>query len=261
MSRMFHRVLATSVIGAAALAAPVTAMAADTGGGGGSGTEPAPTAVVVHLPKHVEPGQAVTVTARVTTPEVQPGGPGTDKPGQGGDDHSGKGHQHKGPGHGKKHKKHHGKRRHAVTGKVEFFLDGKPETPVEVSHGRASERLEIPVGKHTIFAQYSGDDEHLAAKSAPVTFDLTADQQGQDDQPGAGGDQKGSGGATSTASVQNGERSGAVGPLPGDEDPDNPGFGQDCENPPGDQGWDDSDQDDQCPGQDTPNQSGDEDQI
>jgi Bacterial Ig-like domain (group 3) len=247
MSRMFHRVLATSVIGAAALAAPVTAMAADSGGGGGSGVEPAPTAIVLHLPKHVEAGQPVVVSARVSTPQAaaDQGGKGADKPGQG----TGK---HKGAGHGKKGKKHHkgaAKRRHKVTGKVEFLLDGKPEPPVEVSHGRASEKIEIPVGRHTLVAQYSGDDEHLASKSAPVTFELTAAQDGPDGQgaqnAGNADDPKGSVGTNAQADTQ---------------DSDYPTLGQDTQDPTFDQGWDE-DQDDQGPGWDTPNQSGDEDQI
>jgi hypothetical protein len=244
---MFHRVLATSVIGAAALAAPVTAMAADSGGGGGSGVEPAPTAIVLHLPKHVEAGQPVVVSARVSTPQAaaDQGGKGADKPGQG----AGK---HKGAGHGKKGKKHHkgsAKRRHKVTGKVEFLLDGKPEPPVEVSHGRASEKIEIPVGRHTLVAQYAGDDEHLASKSAPVTFELTAAQDGQGGQgaqnAGNADDPKGSVGASAQADTQ---------------DPDYPTLGQDSQDPTFDQGWDE-DQGDQGPGWDTPNQSGDEDQI
>ncbi len=254
MSRMFHRVLATSVIGAAALAVPVTAMAADSGGGGGSGAEPAPTAIVLHLPKHVEAGRPVVVTARVSTPQAaadQGGkdgkdGKGADQPGQG----SGK--QHKGAGHGKKGKKHHkgsAKRRHKVTGKVEFLLDGKPEPPVEVSHGRASEKIEIPIGRHTLVAQYSGDDEHLASKSAPVAFELKAAQEGQDgpDAQNAGNadDPKGSVGTSTQADTQ---------------DPDYPTLGQDTQDPTFDQGGDE-DQDDQGPGWDTPNQSGDEDQI
>lgn len=247
MSRMFHRVLATSVIGAAALAAPVTAMAADSGGGGGSGAEPAPTAIVLHLPKHVEAGQPVVVTARVSTPQAaanQGGkdGKGADGPGQG----AGK---HKGAGHGKKGKKHHkgtGKRRHKVTGKVEFLLDGKPEPPVEVSHGRASERIEIPIGRHTLVAQYSGDDEHLASKSAPVTFELKAAQDGQDGQDAQNADDpKGSVGTSAQADGQ---------------DADYPTLGQDSQDPTFDQGGDE-DQDDRGPGWDTPNQSGDEDQI
>ena len=235
MSRMFHRVLATSVIGAAALAAPVTAMAADTGGGGGSGAEPAPTAVVVHLPKHVEAGEPITVTARVTTPKAveDPGGKGADKPGKGeqqpGKAGQGKGHgtgrHHKGAGHGKKGKKHHkGKgRRHAVTGKIEFFLDGKPEPPVQISHGRASERIEIPIGRHTIVAQYSGDDEHLAAKSNPVTFELTAGQDGR-----AGADEA-AGNDDPAGSVGTGAQAGGA-------DPDYPTLGQDTQDPTFDQG-------------------------
>lgn len=255
MSRMFHRVLASSVIGAAALAAPVTAMAADSGGGGGSGAEPAPTAIVLHLPKHVQAGQPVVVSARVSTPQAaadQGGkdGKGADGPGKG----AGK---HKGAGHGKTGKKHHkgsAKRRHKVTGKVEFLLDGKPEPPVEVSHGRASEKIEIPIGRHTLVAQYSGDDEHLASKSDPVTFELKAAQDGPDapggqvaQSAGNAGDPKGSVGASAQADGQ-------------DPDSDYPTLGQDTQDPTFDQGWDE-DQDDQGPGWDTPNQSGDEDQI
>lgn len=245
MSRMFHRVLATSVIGAAALAAPVTAMAADGGGGGGSSGAEVPTAVVVHLPKHVEAGQPVTVTARVST--AQP----ADKPGQGDDQQGkgGKGKGHKGKGAGKTGKKHHkgpGKgRHHAVTGKMEFFLDGKPEPPVAISHGRASEQIEIPVGKHTLVAQYSGDDEHLASKSAPVTFELTAGQDGQQ-QPSAGAG--GPGGASPSAQTD-------------DQDPDYPTLGQDTQDPTFDQGEENQDPDDQGSSQDLPNENGDEDQI
>jgi hypothetical protein len=244
---MFHRVLATSVIGAAALAAPVTAMAADSGGGGGSGAEPVPTAVVVHLPKHVEAGQPTTVTIRVSTLQHAPGdqggkgGKGADKPGQG----KGADHPHKGTGHGKKGKKKHKgtkARRHALTGKVELFLDGKAEPPVAVSHGRAVEKIEIPVGRHTLVAQYSGDDEHQASKSTPVAFELTADQQG----------------ATPADSVGTSAQAGAQADA---QDPDYPTLGQDTEDPTFDQGWDDQDQDDQGPSQDAPNQSGDEDQI
>ncbi|HET9168974.1 MAG TPA: Ig-like domain-containing protein [Actinospica sp.] len=240
MSRMFHRVLATSVIGAAALTAPAAAMAADSGGGGGSGAEPVPTAVVVHLPKHVEAGQPVTVTARVSIPQAAAGqggaqdGKGADKPGH----DSGK--KHKGAGHGKKGKKHHKgstKRRHKVTGKVEFFLDGKAEPPVELNHGRASEQIDIPVGKHTLVAQYSGDDEHLASKSNPVSFELTAGDEDQSTAAGTG----------APADAQN-------------PDADYPTLGQDSQDPTFDQGWDDG-QDEQGPSQDDPNMNGDEDQI
>jgi len=246
MSRMFHRVLATSVIGAAALAAPVTAMAADSGGGGGSGAEPTPTAIVVHLPRHVEAGEPVTVTARVTPRAAEESsgeqtGKGQDKPSQGDDQQgeqgtgkggrgAGGGHRHhKGVGHGKKKGKHHkglGKgRRHAVTGEVEFVLDGKPEPSVAVSRGRASEKIEIPLGRHTIVAEYSGDEDFLAAKSDPVTFELTA---GQDDQSAQSGDQDGDGG---------------YGPGGGEvagQDPDYPTLGQDQDEPTIDQDQGDS---------------------
>ena len=257
MSRMFQRVLATSVIGAAALAAPAAAMAAASGGGGGSGgTAPVPTAIVLHLPKHVEAGQPVTVTARVSTPQAAAGQGGTDGKDGKGADRPGQdtGKKHKGAGHGKKGKKHHKgttKRRHKVTGKVEFLLDGKPEPPVELSHGRASEQIEIPVGRHTLVAEYSGDDEHQASKSATVSFELAAANEDPGGQPGAG-----AAGTGSTAGD-------GAGTQAGSQDPDAPTLGQDSQDPTFDQGWDDGQggQDDQGPGADDPNMNGDEDQI
>jgi hypothetical protein len=257
---MFHRVLATSVIGAAALAAPLTAMAADVGcgtgpgGGTGAGAE-TPTAIVVHLPKHVEADEPVTVSARITPQQAAQGPSGTqpgksesgkgegkdhkgrhkDKSGQGEDQQEGKDgtgtkgdepgkegkgghHGHKGAGHGKKGKKHHKKgagqaRRHAVTGEVEFFLDGKAEPPVEVSRDQASEKIEIPLGRHTIYAEYSGDGDFEPAKSAPVTFELTNDQDGQGGQSAQGGqDQDGRVGTSTQTGLEN--------PAMGQTDPD-----------------------------------------
>ena len=265
MSRMFHRVLATSVIGAAALAAPVTAMAAAGcgTGPGGAGAE-TPTAIVVHLPKHVEPGEPVTVTARIT-PEpagqaptgARPGdgqdgkgegkkgkhkdgggradgqqgkedGKGTDEgdePGRPGEGGSSSHHGHKGTGHGKK--KHHRKgsgrgRRHAVTGEVEFFLDGKPQPPVEVSRDQASEKIQIPLGRHTVFAEYSGDGNFEPAKSAPVTFELAKDPDGQAAQPGD--DQDGRVGTSTQTGLDNptadsGAQTGQDDPTLGQTDP------------------------------------------
>jgi len=273
MSRMFHRVLATSVIGAAAFAAPAAAMAAaDTGGG--SGGAATPTAVVVHLPKHVQAGEPVTVTARITPqPAAQDQGgehagkgqDGKDKTGQGGDQQGktgkgkgkkGTGHRHhKGTGHGTGKGKTKGKghkggkgRRHAVTGKVAFFLDGRPEPPVAVSRDQASEKIEIPLGRHTIVAEYSGDGDFLAAKSAPVTFELT---DGQDDQGAQNGqDQDGRVGPGAQAG-QDDQDDSSVGL-------DDPSIGQDDPSIGQDQG--DQDQiDDQ--GQGTENQNGQEDQI
>jgi PAX-interacting protein 1 len=214
---MFHRVLAASVIGAAALAVPGTALAADSGGGGDTAT---PTSVAIHLPAHVQPGEPVTVTARITpqgtaqepgTGPMQPGGhrgkghSGT----KGGKSGSKGGHHHKGTGHGAGHGTGHGSghgtghgvghgkgkgRHHTVTGEVRFFLDGKAEPPVEVSRDQASEKLEIPLGRHTLVAEYSGDADYLAARSAPVSFELAPGQgdqgqgQGQDEGPGQGPD-------------------------------------------------------------------------
>lgn len=192
MSRMFHRVLAASAVGAAALAVPATALAAGTGGGGRA----LPTSVAVHLPAHVTAGQPVTVTARIT-PDAQSAGSGA----QGG--HHGKGHGTKGggkgAGHGTGHGTGHGKgkakggaRHHAVTGEVRFFLDGRAEPPVEVSRDQASEKLRIPLGRHTLVAEYSGDADYLASRSAPIAFALTpggqSEDPGQDEGPGQGPD-------------------------------------------------------------------------
>lgn len=192
MSRMFHRVLAASAVGAAALAVPATALAAGTGGGGGA----LPTSVAVHLPAHVTAGQPITVTARIT-PDAQSGGSGA----QGGG-HRGKGHGTKGGGRGAGHGTGHGKgkakggkgtaRHHAVTGEVRFFLDGKAEPSVEVSRDQASEKLRIPLGRHTLVAEYSGDADYLASRSAPIAFALTpggqSEDPGQDEGPGQGPD-------------------------------------------------------------------------
>ena len=255
MSRMFHRVLATSIIGAAALAAPVTALAADTGGGGGGGgAEPMPTAVVVHLPKHVEAGEPVTVSARVTArtdaeSDGEQSGKGQDKPSQGDDQDGRHGtggghHRHKGTGHGKKKTKHHKARRHALTGKVSFVLDGKPEPAVEVNRGRASEKIEIPVGRHTIVAEYSGDADYLAAKSDPVTFELTPGQ----DEPGTSTSTGTSTGTSTPTTAQDGSSAQNGDDQNGDDcgpcaeagqDPDYPTLGQDQQDPTFDQGQDD----------------------
>jgi hypothetical protein len=204
---MFHRVLVASVIGAAALAAPGTALAADSGGGGDTAT---PTSVAVHLPTHVRAGQPVTVSARITPQDTaQDPGAGPQPGGHRGKGHGGtkggktgsKGgvHHHKGTGHGSGHGAGHGTghgkgkgkaRHHTVTGEVRFFLDGKAEPPVEVNRDQASEKLEIPLGRHTLVAEYSGDTDYLAARSAPVSFELEPGQvdPGQDEGPGQGPD-------------------------------------------------------------------------
>jgi hypothetical protein len=256
---MFHRVLAASVIGAAAMAVPATAMAADSGGGGGAAT---PTSVAVHLPAHVRAGEPVTVSARIIPQDAaQEPGTGIMRPGgHKGADHGGtkggksgkagkgtaKGGGHKGAGHGTGRGK--GKSRaghHAVTGEVRFFLDGKAESPVEVSRDQASEKLEIPLGRHTVVAEYSGDADYLAARSAPVSFELTPGQVGDPGQD------------------QNQDPDGFGQDLPGapDQGTNQYGPGQDDQDP-GDQGVD-QDQDDQDPGdqgigQSTPDQGADQ---
>jgi hypothetical protein len=289
MSRMFHRVLATSVIGAAALAAPAAAMAADTGASAGGGSAETPTSVVVHLPRHIEAGEPVTVTARIVPHPAAAQGPSGDQPGKstdgkgkngkhkhkaksgqgdgqpGKDDGkdgtegkgdepgkegaSGKGHHHKGSGHGKKGKgkRHKGTgrgRRHAVTGKIEFLLDGKAEPSVEVSRDQASEKIQIPLGRHTIVAVYSGDGNFEPAKSTPVAFELTDDPDDQGTQGAQSGDGQGGhvGPITEAAQVdptvdpQQGEQvdtrdSGDL--APGDQDQGDQGPGAD------DQDWQD----------------------
>ncbi|MBR7837704.1 Ig-like domain repeat protein [Actinospica durhamensis] len=210
MSRIFHRALAVSVIGTAALAAPAAAMAADSGS---SGTGETATSVVIHLPQRAQPGQPFTVTARIVPQDgvATPGSPDGDTDAMGSPDGSadgstvapdpapdrrgnmpetrgaigtdngptdtGKG-KAKGPGHRKGAGHHKGKKgktkakRHAVTGEVTFFLDGKAQPPVEVTHDLASEQINVPIGRHTISAEYSGDANFGGADSPTVAFAL-----------------------------------------------------------------------------------------
>jgi hypothetical protein len=202
MSRMFHRVLLASAVGAAALAAPGTALAAASGpGGGADAAAQTPTSVVLHLPQHVMPGQPVMVTARVAALDAarDPGAPQSGKDGSrgkgkgtgrrvGGKGHgttkSGAGHR-KGAGPGTSGAGHGGSDHHPVTGEVVFFLDGRAEPPAEISRGLAGEKLDIPLGRHTLLAEYTGDPEYQSARSAPVTFELTAGQpvDGQGQRP------------------------------------------------------------------------------
>jgi len=251
MSRMFHRVLAASVVGVAALAVPGTALAAASSGGGGGGATP--TSVAIHLPTHVRPGAPVTVTARITPQDTarepvtaQPGGHrGKGAGGTGGGKGTAKGGGHrKGAGHGSGsgtgsgHGHGKGKARHqAVGGEVRFFLDGKAEPPVEVNRDQASEQLRIPLGRHTLLAEYSGDAEHLAARSAPVSFELAPGQDGpglgnpgQDEGPGQGPDGLGSdwpdGTDTPDAPDAPDQGTGQYGPGWGDQGQDVPGLGQ-----------------------------------
>jgi hypothetical protein len=189
---MFHRAFAMSAIGAVALAAPATALAATAGGAAGAQT---PTRVVVHLPEHVRAGQPIPVVARVIALDTardpgapQPGrggsegkghGKGTTHPGAGkghGSTKSGGGHHRKGTGHGKAGSGHGKGYGHTVTGEVVFFLDGRAEPPAELEHGLAGEKIDIPVGRHTLVAEYTGDGRYESARSMPVTFELTPGQ-------------------------------------------------------------------------------------
>lgn len=215
MSRMFHRVLIASAVGTAALVAPAAAMAADTGGGAPAETA---TSVVVHLPQSAQPGEPFTVTARIIPHDgaAAPGTPpGSDSPGDsadapdstpeqpgsgsvfevrgmpGGDAQTGgvkgkgKG-KSKGTGHRKgtgRRKGKGGAKRPVMTGEVRFFVDGKAQPPVEVTRGQASEQISVPLGRHTISAEYSGDTHFEGADSPTVAFALTDDtQQGDDPQ-------------------------------------------------------------------------------
>lgn len=256
MTRMFHRVLVASAVGAVALAATATALAADSGGGGGSGAE-TPTSVVVHLPQHVRAGQPVTVTARVTaqTPDRDQGAaprPDTDRKGKAGSGGAGHGKgQGGGKGHGKAKGGSHrkgtghggGKARHqAVTGEVTFFLDGRAEPSAELDRGLASEKIEIPLGRHTLVAAYSGDADHEAARSTPVTFELTPGQTGSggdQSEPGQDGGQTGSG-PDGQDGPSRGGQDGFDGPDQGQYGPGQGGQdqgGQDQDGPDGGDSW------------------------
>jgi hypothetical protein len=197
---MFHRVILASAVGAAALAAPATALAAASDPTGAAAAQ-TPTSVVLHLPQRALPGQPVMVTARVAALDAarDPGAPqsgkdgsrskgkGTVRRGGGkgkGTTKSGAGHR-KGTGNGESGAGHGDTRHHPVTGEVVFFLDGRAEPPAEISRGLAGEKLDIPLGRHTLLAEYTGDSEYESARSAPVTFELTAGQPvgGQGQQP------------------------------------------------------------------------------
>lgn len=228
MSRMFHRVFAASAIGAAALAAPGTALAATAGAPGGTGGAQTPTSVVVHLPEHVRAGQPIPVIARVVALDAvqdpgaaphpgkggsegkghgkSPARPGTGK-GHGGTK-SGGGHHGKGSGHGKTGAGHGKDHRHTVTGQVVFFLDGRAEPPAVLDRGLADEKIDIPVGRHTLVAEYTGDAQYESARSVPVTFMLAPGQ-------------------TTTTTGGFGEQPQGGGPVGDGDGQDQDGYGQD----------------------------------
>ena len=177
MTRALTRALMLTAVGGLALA-PAIACAADTTTTATTDSAP-PSTTVTQLvtPKDPQADQMFTLSARVTpkdpaathtpvqaTSTKKPGGDtkGTGTKGKG---KTGKGKNGKG---GNTLRKRHA----AETGAVIFTVDGKAQAPVPLSRGRASEQLELPSGKHTVSASYSGDTNYTASQSTPLTFDV-----------------------------------------------------------------------------------------
>lgn len=126
----------------ALLCAPSAAMAASGPGGGPRPPAPKPagpvqTVTKVHAPKTPTAARPLTLSARVGL--VRRGRPGAVP---------------------------------AETGTVLFTVDGTPAEPVALKKGRASEKVKLAPGKHTVDAKYSGDAAHEASDSGPVTLDV-----------------------------------------------------------------------------------------
>jgi hypothetical protein len=133
-----------------------------------------------------QPAAGMAVAAAATMGATGTGATGTGD-GQGGTVHGkgkakakGTGH-HKGTGHKGKGKTK--PKRHAVTGEVSFTLDGKAMPPIEVARDQASEQISVPLGRHTISAEYSGDSHFEGADSTTVTFALTDGTQQEGGSP------------------------------------------------------------------------------
>jgi hypothetical protein len=60
----------------------------------------------------------------------------------------------------------------AESGTITFVVDGQIGKPIPIKHGRASEKVTLKQGKHTVAADYSGDSGHRPSESAPVTVTL-----------------------------------------------------------------------------------------
>jgi Bacterial Ig-like domain (group 3) len=175
MTRVLTRAILLTAIGGLALA-PAIASAADTGP---DTTPPASTVTQLTSPKDPQAGEMLTISAKVGLKDSDP----TDTPTQtahakkpveaakGGSGKSGtKGKGGKGKGKGAKGGGTHQKRHAAETGEVTFTVDGKALTPVPLTRGRASEKLELAAGKHTVTASYSGDQNYTASQSVPLTL-------------------------------------------------------------------------------------------
>lgn len=180
MSRTLTRAILLAAVGGLALA-PAIASAADTGPGAGPGTvPPAITVTQLNSPKDPQAGEMLTISAKVslkdtdTTDTPSQGTHATSTAGKGGIGKSGgtkgKGKSKGGKGKGSKGDGTHHKRHAAETGEVTFTVDGKALTPVPLARGRASEKLELAAGKHTVTASYSGDQNYTASQSVPLTL-------------------------------------------------------------------------------------------
>jgi hypothetical protein len=188
MTRAFIRAVVISAIGGFAIA-PALASAAD-----GTPTMKAPTVTTLTAPKAPQADQEITLVARVgvhaDTGDGDPGGHGSSgtnhgKPGRGGTQvkggHSGNGSADGGTRKGKGKTKSKGKGKHKGTGKrhtaetgtVTFSVDGKALRPVRISHDRASEKVELPSGNHTITAAYGGDANYSPSQAAPLTVTVS----------------------------------------------------------------------------------------
>jgi len=169
MSRAFTRALVISTITGLAVA-PAIALAADTGS-----KAPASTVTTLSAPKSAHSGHSFTLSARVMPSAAPSEKAAEDEESvldtkKGGKGKKGGTTVKKGKGKGKGVGKKPGKRHQAETGSVTFTIDGKTLKPVRLLHGRADEKIELPEGKHTATASYSGDDNYNSSDSAPITF-------------------------------------------------------------------------------------------
>lgn len=171
MSRAFTRALVISTISGLAVA-PAIALAADTGS-----NAPASTVTTLSTPKTAHSGHSFTLSARVMPSAAPSEKSAPDEESVLDTKKGGKGKKGgttvkrgKGKGKGKGAGKKPGKRHDAETGSVTFTIDGKTLKPVRLSHGRADEKVDLPEGKHTATASYSGDDNYRSSDSAPITF-------------------------------------------------------------------------------------------
>lgn len=61
----------------------------------------------------------------------------------------------------------------AETGTVVFIVDGTAGTPVRIAANKASEKVKLVAGKHTVDAKYSGDAKHTASDSGLLTITVS----------------------------------------------------------------------------------------